>query len=664
MAVTVTINGVDRSANIDWPSLSVSQIRSSQVDSCEFRLLFDGADANYKPDLDDEVIVDHDGDAVFGGVVVRSTQEVKGPDLLIYSIEAAGFERVLDRRLVIRDLSGETGFLIVNTLMNDYVNLIRRIAGSFDNAETWVDETGTTAAETDEIVYGDEARSSTLSANGVIETRREATLDFTEYDNGAAVGADARFTFWVHLTGAAHLLNLRLRFGEETGGTYTNYFEYTKSSGFKNGWQQIVIDRADFDETGSPAWASIETVQVRAEAKSTGGLTVIFDDLRLIPAEAFTQQAVAGLDSDINYGRFIYEPLFDVFVQMAENNGLDWYIDTERDLHFFPSTDESAPFDLTDTSANYLWESLSIRTDISNIYNEVFIVGGEEAGTERTDDLSNQADGSNVMFLLAYRYSDVSVTLNDGSGPVTQTLGIDNVDDIADFDVLFNFQEKLLRWQTAPADGDIVEITGKPYLPIVVSEADLGSIATYGVFQFHKEDKSIQTRAAARELGLGLLTQHRDALEEGGFLTYEGGLRAGQKINITSIVRDVAEDFIINGLDMTMRTPDEPLYAVSIVSARTLGLIEILIQLLRKKEPVGDEALTLPAYNVLEEIQVAEQITIEAPENVAEDIEASEETEELLNFSPTWVAGSYSPTGPLSVDPNRPAFCDTGCLIT
>ena len=72
--------------------------------------------------------------------------------------------------------------------------------------------------------------------------------------------------------------------------------------------------------------------------------------------------------SDIS---FDYMQVSEVFTKIAEICGYEWYVDYDKDVHFFDSYLNPAPFQLDDDQANY--KDLVLNKDISQIRNRIYI---------------------------------------------------------------------------------------------------------------------------------------------------------------------------------------------------------------------------------------------------------------------------------------------------
>lgn len=268
--------------------------------------------------------------------------------------------------------------------------------------------------------------------------------------------------------------------------------------------------------------------------------------------------------------------------KLADMLAYFWYVDYNKDVHFFAKNTELAAFGLTDTGGNHLYDSLNITKDLSQIRNRVFIKGGLAEGSQRTEDyLTN---GVQLVFPLGNKFSSrPSVTLNS----IPFSVGIDFVDSESAYSVMFNFDQTYIRFIDAPATG-MLAVTGIPLFPLVVNVTDTSSIAEFGEYEFAKEDSSVRTRDEAINLALAELEAYANEVTEGGFKTYEDGLRSGQVINVNSVLRGMNEDFLIQSVRFSMLSKDRAIYNVSFASLKTIGIIAVLQKLLLDKKLQDD----------------------------------------------------------------------------
>lgn len=285
--------------------------------------------------------------------------------------------------------------------------------------------------------------------------------------------------------------------------------------------------------------------------------------------------------------------------KLAKLVSYSWYVDNNKDIHFFAKNSEVAPFSITDTSDNYLYNTLEINKDLSQIRNKIFIQGGDEVG-ESVDETFD-GDGVKDIFRLAYKYSSKPTVTVDA---VAIDVGIENLQDEADFEAMWDFNQKYVRFTTGnePAVGtDNVVVVGTPLYPILVQVPSPVSIGEFGVYEYAIKDNTIKSREQAIERAIAELTAYANEISEGGFQTYQYGLRAGQTITVNSSLRGVNEDFLIQDVSFKVITVDNGadvkyVWNINLATLKTIGIIDILQKLLLDEDLSEGEQETLLIY--------------------------------------------------------------------
>ncbi len=338
--------------------------------------------------------------------------------------------------------------------------------------------------------------------------------------------------------------------------------------------------------------------------------------------------------------KFNYENPSAGLKRLAEISGYDWYVDYNKDLHFFARESMAAPFALTDEGGNY-WD-LVIEPDMSQVRNRVYVRGGIYASDPFTETLA--CDGVKRAWPLLYKPhaidagTPITVYLND----VQKTLGIENIDDPATKDFLLNYQEKVLKAGTnlaTPASGSHIDITYRYEVPVMVQVDDELSQAAMkalvggdGVFEHVIQDETINSLEIARQVGEADLAQYANPRVTASFKTRTPGLRAGMTIQVTISRREINRSFLITSVTARPVHYSETdatyvfEYSVS-CETRLMGLEVLLAELLDKsRKPVerDDETIdilrrfndpvtipdtltttTTPAANVLSEVALS-----------------------------------------------------------
>lgn len=326
-----------------------------------------------------------------------------------------------------------------------------------------------------------------------------------------------------------------------------------------------------------------------------------------VPASlGFTQNNIKTATFNIASIKFNYEQVSRSLTQLADQIGWDWYVDPDKDIHFFDEETATAPFNLDDTSGNYEWKTLEINNTILNLKNYVFVRGGEYKKTisEANAVDSYLGDGTKKTFQLAYKYDNVTVK----KGGVVQTIGTDQQTDPATVDLLYNFNEKFIKFTAAPANGATVVIFGDAFIPIIAAVRDQDSIATYGEFQQAVIDKNITSVAEAQSRAKAELKKYSESVFEARFKTTKKGLRVGQQIRVGSALRGfAAKKFKINRIIGKARGSDHMEYETFLLASGEITFADIMLSLLTK----DSKNIVIAANEVLQRLETfSESVTL------------------------------------------------------
>lgn len=223
----------------------------------------------------------------------------------------------------------------------------------------------------------------------------------------------------------------------------------------------------------------------------------IIDDLVSSYAPSFT---INNVSSNFIIPKIVFNqvPLSQCLRRLADIMRYDWYIDPDKDIHFFERNTNTAPFDLTDTSGNFVYKTLSRSSDGTQIVNRVKVRGGEYDGDTYTDVITVKGSDSK-SFKLPYKFSNLTIELDTGGGYVSKTVGIDFIDDFTTKDVLYNFQDQSFRFETARGDGNKIRFSGNPKVPVLAIAEDSPSVIAYGAIEKLIRDDTIESNNVARK---------------------------------------------------------------------------------------------------------------------------------------------------------------------
>lgn len=300
------------------------------------------------------------------------------------------------------------------------------------------------------------------------------------------------------------------------------------------------------------------------------------------------------------------------FRRIAELASRYWYIDYDKDIHYFPLATTPAPFDID--SANTEYFDLQIGKDATQIKNRIYVRGGTKLSDPTT--YSEIGDGVKVKFVLPDKPHDITLTVNS----VEKTVGIKNVH-TSGYDWYLNFQEKYIEQDsggTVLESTDTLEITYTYDIPILIALENTQSIIDNGVKEFAIFDNTISTTQEARDRASAELTDYATNMISGSFKTYTTGFRSGQYININLSDYDINDNYIVQKVSARSEGAGKYEYTVSVASAKTVGIIRFLIDLLESNKnliELDDDEVVDELFNVTDSLlsdSLLDELTIDS----------------------------------------------------
>jgi hypothetical protein len=320
--------------------------------------------------------------------------------------------------------------------------------------------------------------------------------------------------------------------------------------------------------------------------KAYTGQTVndIISDLNTDYLTGFTITNV-GCTTVIPYIYFNKIKVSQCLQQLATQVGYNWYVDYSKDIHFFATNSETAPFGLTDTNGNYIFNSLTITDDISQLRNKIYVIQDPAAAVGDTS-INCTADGSTFKYVdyIFWPYA------NSDNKPRPNTFGVyygGNTYRVYHYETEYkgtlNINEvywhstgRYLEFNYAarPSNGANIQVTGKP--TFYKEYVDTNSVNEYGEYM-HSADDGITDLQTADQYAASMFAKYKDKQQKGTFKTYESGLKPGQIINIASAKRGItATDYIIQRVSLIMRSHADGEYVVDFATWRTVSLVNLL----------------------------------------------------------------------------------------
>jgi len=320
----------------------------------------------------------------------------------------------------------------------------------------------------------------------------------------------------------------------------------------------------------------------------------IIDDLVDTYATDFTTHNVQT-GFTVDYISWNYKPLSACLKELVALSGglYDWYVDENKDIHFFYKETSIAPYELNETSeSGASYSRLSISVDKSQLRNRVYVRGGYYLSDDFTQEIV--ADGEQEEFLLAYKpkaaaSGSVEVYVNG----TQKTVGTDHLD-TSGYDFVVNYTEKLVKNldHATLASGDILKAVYKYDIPILVRVDNEDSQETMkaieggdGVYEHIIVDSSIETLDAARDRALAELDKYADPIISGDFITNNYGYRSGQLLTVNLPSRGINDTYLITRVQSYLRRNILE-YRIKFESKRSKNFVDLLVDLLDAKNEI------------------------------------------------------------------------------
>lgn len=274
---------------------------------------------------------------------------------------------------------------------------------------------------------------------------------------------------------------------------------------------------------------------------------------------------------------FGYKTCTDVFNELSKLIGFHWFIDTDKDLKFFDRKTFVAPFKILPGNKKFLRGSMRVVGQREQYRNSETVRAGKDLTDPRTDTF--QGDSKIKSFTLEFEVGAVPTVLLNGS---PQTVGIRGIEE----DKQFYWQkgEKQItqdKDDTALISSDTLSITYQGLFPIIVivddpveqfnrAEIEGGT----GIYEDVVDDRSIEKRAFAIQLGNGLLRRFGKipVMPSWEFdVTCDELLKAGQVIDIDRPELNLVGDFLIDTIQFRDISGERIRATVSALSGEHLG---------------------------------------------------------------------------------------------
>lgn len=330
--------------------------------------------------------------------------------------------------------------------------------------------------------------------------------------------------------------------------------------------------------------------------------------------------------------KFNYQQPTKAIESLAKQIGWDWYIDADKDLHFFfagttTGTTEinPAPFDIDDTGGQLEWPTLDILQDLSNMKNSIYVVGGTYTKTYADPPGAGQFSPVDIyksvagvfVYPLSYPY-DIATMVVKLAGS-SQTIGTDQLTPDSSVNVQYSDAGVFIRFTTDPGAGHTIEVLGNAKVPILAHVTNPTAIALYGEYQDSIIDKQILSVIQAQARAQAEIVEFGHPTYDVKFKTISplsNQLSIGQMIKLNSTKFGIADYLlVIRRIEVAARTPNMLEYSVEALGSDKVTFTDIMLTLLQQQnagQDTNDSTVLQILIPVDELLEILDTVTITA----------------------------------------------------
>jgi hypothetical protein len=294
------------------------------------------------------------------------------------------------------------------------------------------------------------------------------------------------------------------------------YFKFNRITIKENNtlrYSGIILNQSDRDGGGIKItdlecidWAYLLSNRVIREIFSSSDVYQGRPDLilkYLIPkyASEITTNNIRDCYSVIDTLQFPYVYFLDAMKDMLDHlNDWHWYIDYDKDMHFFKGHEKEGIIFAKDSNTskyNFLNESLTVNYKGDAVANRIWIIGAKQASPQFIEQFFT-GDGSQRYFTLAYDPNYTEVYVNN----VLKKSKLENNDDGTQ-DFLINKKERVVYIPSniiTPFTGTI-KVKYRPSVQVIDYFENIPSIEQYGLIERTVKNKNITDKLSARKFG-------------------------------------------------------------------------------------------------------------------------------------------------------------------
>lgn len=360
---------------------------------------------------------------------------------------------------------------------------------------------------------------------------------------------------------------------------------------------------------------------------------IVTDIISNFAPAGFTTNNVQRGNFTVASIKFNYEALTKCLESLAKLIGWDWYVDVNKDVHFFFATTGTgstelnpAPFNIDDIGGNLLWATLDVDMSVANLKNSIFVIGGTmfRANTTGNTPDTYTTVASQLVYPIAYPYDTTTLgtTLKVTLDGAVQSIGIDGQTTPGTVNVLYNGGSgggaqggsPFIRFTSDPGSGHTLKVFGNASLPIVAHLTNPTSITSYGEYQDTIVDKQIKSVQEAQARADAELIQFDHPVYDVKFSSLMPGLAIGQTILLNSAKFGITNyQLLIRRVEAVGYSPTELMFNVEALGSDNVTFNDIMMTLLQQslaQNVTPDNTILQVVIPISERLKITETTTV------------------------------------------------------
>lgn len=256
-----------------------------------------------------------------------------------------------------------------------------------------------------------------------------------------------------------------------------------------------------------------------------------------------------------------YASVFDALTTLAQGNGMDWWVDSAKRLHWIEAGSGvvTAAWNLTEQAgvpytASASYADFQYGEDVTQIRNVVTVRGARTPSAVVSQKEVGNGQSRSWKVNLGKPLAGTLGMSIDGIG---QLIGEEGQVDPEDYDWLVNYANASVQAAKAatptPTAGQVIEFTYRYETQIISQARDYSSINRYGEWEHVIADENITSRDVANAVAKAQLRLYGNPGVTVRYTTTRPGLTSGVRQRVTIPRLGVNAVFLLRSVEMSLR---------------------------------------------------------------------------------------------------------------